>query len=266
MHLKRWITSIIAIPVLIYIIGFGPRWLFYILVFMASLLGLAEYYRMAASHLPKFIRWSTYSLTLLLFVVFYMRQILLAPVIISLWAFVPLTFFMLIHPSPNHQWTADISRSVLGPIYVVLPLVMLVIIDLRPNGYLWIFFLLVVMFANDTGAFYLGKLFGKHKLYEEISPGKTWEGAAGGLFCSVILAFWFLHIKRLHQIDLSILLLVVALSIVAQIGDLVESMLKRNHGVKDSGKILPGHGGVLDRIDGLLFSIPVLYIFLIWSI
>jgi phosphatidate cytidylyltransferase len=134
------------------------------------------------------------------------------------------------------------------------------------KGYIWVFFLLVVVFANDTGAFYLGKLFGKHRLYEAMSPGKTWEGAIGGGLCSVLAAFWFLRIIPLHPLDLSILGLVFFTSIVAPIGDLAESMMKRAHGVKDSGKILPGHGGILDRVDGLLFAIPGLYLFLNWSV
>ncbi len=266
MHLKRWLTGIIVVPILIYIIGFGPRWLFYLLVLAASLAGLMEYYAVATSGLPKSVRTASYCMTVLIFVVLYMRQALLAPVVIVLWAFIPMTLFMLSHHSPNPQWTGDIGKSVLGPIYVVLPLAMLVMIDLRPNGTLWIFFLLVVIFAGDTGAFYFGRLFGKHKLYEKISPGKTWEGAVGGLVCSVIAALWFLHILRLHKVDLSMVLLVLALSMAGQIGDLAESMLKRNHGVKDSGKILPGHGGMLDRVDGLLFSIPLLHLFLTFSI
>lgn len=265
MHLKRWLTGLIATPILIYIIGFGPRSLFCSLLLAASLAGLMEFYAITAVSLPRFLTAASYILTILLFLVFYTRQVLIGPVIIVLWAFVPMTFFMLTRPSPSPQWTAEISKSVLGPIYTVLPLTLLWMIDLQPNGKLWIFFLLIVIFANDTGAFYFGRLFGKHKLYEAITPGKTWEGAVGGLLCSVVAALWFLKILRLHEISLSILALVFALSIVGQIGDLAESMLKRNHGLKDSGKILPGHGGILDRIDGLLFSIPVLYLFLNWS-
>lgn len=265
MHLKRWLTGIIAIPILIYIIGFAPRWLFCMLLLMASLTGLFEFYALTAANLPRFVRAAGYTLTILLFAVFYARQVLIAPVIILLWAFVPIAFFMLTHPSPNQQWTADMGKSVLGPVYIVLPLSLLWMIDLQPNGKLWIFFLLVVSFVNDTGAFYFGRLFGKHKLYEAISPGKTWEGGVGGVLCSVIAALWFLQILRFHPINVSIVALIVFLSIAAQIGDLAESMLKRNHGVKDSGRILPGHGGILDRIDGLLFSIPVLYLFLNWS-
>jgi phosphatidate cytidylyltransferase len=265
MHLKRWLTGIVAIPILIYIIGFGPRWLFCILLLLASLAGLFEFYALTAANLPRFVRIAGYVLTILLFALFYTRQVLIAPVIIVLWAFVPVAFFMLTQPSPNQQWTADMGKSVLGPVYIVLPLALLWMIDLQPNGKLWIFFLLVVSFVNDTGAFYFGRLFGKHKLYEAISPGKTWEGAVGGLLCSVIAALWFLQILRLHPINISMVALIVFLSVASQIGDLAESMLKRNHGVKDSGGILPGHGGLLDRIDGLLFCIPVLYLFLSWS-
>ena len=266
MHLKRWLTGIVAIPILIYIIGPGPRWLFCLILFITSLAGLVEFYKIAASDLPTFIRRASYFLTLLLFIVLYRRQILLAPLIIALWAFVPMTFFMFTRHSHNNQLTADISKSIFGPIYVGLPLAMMMMIHLRPSGNIWIFFLLVVMFANDTGAFYFGKLFGRHKLFKAISPGKTWEGALGGLICSVIAALWFLHILGLHPIGPGIITLVFALSSIGQIGDLAESMLKRNHGVKDSGKILPGHGGILDRIDGLLFSTPLLYIFLNYSI
>lgn len=266
MHAKRWLTGIIAIPALIYIIGPGPRWLFFGLLSVVSVVGLIEFYGMTASELPKFVRRSCYLLTLLLFAAFYMRQVLLAPFIIALWAFVPMTIFLVTHPSPNQQLTSDISKAVLGPIYVGLPLAMLLMIHLRPNGKIWIFFLISVIFANDTGAFYFGKFLGRHKLYGAISPNKTWEGAIGGLLSSIIVALLFLRILRFHELNLTIMILVLALSITGQIGDLVESMLKRNHGIKDSGKILPGHGGILDRIDALLFSIPILYIFLTWAL
>lgn len=264
-HIKRWLTGIIAIPILIAIIGLEPRWPFHILLFFASIIGLMEFYGITAHDTPRFVRWSGYFLTFLLFVVFSMRQVLLAPIVIVLWAFVPMTFFMVTHAEPSKEWTTYIGKAVLGPIYVGLPLAMLVLIDIRPHGKMWIFFLLTVIFANDTGAFYFGKFFGKYKLYEAVSPNKTWEGAVGGLLCSIIAAFWFMHLLRLRSMGIIVLVLVVALAIMGQIGDLSASMLKRNHGVKDSGKILPGHGGMLDRIDGLLFAIPILYLFLTFS-
>jgi phosphatidate cytidylyltransferase len=262
MHLKRWLTGIIAVPILIFLVGPGPRWAFYILIYFASLIGLIEFYKITASNLPKLIRWSNYLLTLLLFVILYLRGIYYAPFIIALWALVPMIFSMLSFHSPDTQSTGDIGKALLGPIYVVLPLAMLLLIDRYPKGNIWIFFLLTVIFASDTGAFYIGKLFGKHKLYEAVSPGKTWEGAIGGLLSSLIAALLFLQILDIHPLNLNLLFLVLALSVSGQIGDLVESMLKRNHGVKDSGHILPGHGGVLDRIDGLLFAIPIIYVYI----
>lgn len=265
MHLKRLLTGIIAIPILIYIIGPNcPRWILYSLLFAAAIISLMEFYKITASDLPKSVKLSIYLLTLLLFLVIYFRQLLLAQLIIVLFAFTPMTFFMFTRPSYGVQSTLDIGKAVLGPIYIVLPLSMILHIDryYPDKGYMWIFFLFVVIFASDTGAFYCGKLFGRHKLYEAISPGKTWEGAIGGTLCSVIAAFWFLYLLRPYQISPGILFLVVALSVAGQIGDLVESMLKRNHGIKDSGSILPGHGGILDRIDGLLFATPVLFAYI----
>lgn len=265
MHLKRWITGLTATPFLIYLIGFGPRWLFYILLLIASLMALMEFYTMAAQPLPKPIRTSSYLLASLLFLICSMRQVLLLPVLMSLWVSLPMTYIMFTR-RPDPQWTSAMGISVLGSLYIVLPLVILVLVDLLPGGKIWIFFLLVVVFSSDTGAFYFGRFMGRHKLHATVSPAKTWEGAIGGLLLSGVTAFGFLHLFHLRPLDLKMLLLVLSLALAAQIGDLVESMMKRSHGVKDSGKILPGHGGLLDRIDGLLFSIPLLYMFLLWSV
>jgi phosphatidate cytidylyltransferase len=263
MHLKRWLTGIIAVPILIFLISCKLRWPFYTLLYLASLAGLIEFYRMTDSELPRFIRWSSYFLALLLFVVIFVRQILFVPIVIVLWAFVPMAFYMFTRRTSNQQWTSDMGQAVLGPLYVCIPLAILLQIDrYYPKGSIWVFFLLTVIFSSDTGAFYCGKFFGRHKLYEAISPGKTWEGAVGGLLSSIIVAYVFLRIIPLHRLDIHILILAASLSVAGQIGDLTESMLKRNHGVKDSGRILPGHGGILDRIDGLLFCIPVLYVYL----
>jgi len=153
----------------------------------------------------------------------------------------------------------------MGPIYITLPLALLLWIDRSPAGNMWIFFVLAVVFASDTGAFYFGRFFGTHKMYKAVSPGKTWEGAIGGLFSSIVASFVFSRLVQLHHGNLSIAILAICLSLAEQIGDLAESMLKRSHGVKDSGRILPGHGGILDRIDGLLFAIPIMHGYLWFS-
>ena len=262
MHLKRWLTGIVAVPLLIFLIGPGPRLLFHLLLYAASLVGIMEFYRMTAPRLPGFVRYAGYLLTLLLFLVISMRQVMLLPLVISLMVFVPMTFYMIARPAADQESTAEMAKAFLGPIYVGLPLAMLVLIDLYPSGNLWIFFLLTVVFCGDTGAFYVGRRFGRHKLYEAISPNKTWEGALGGLLGSLLGALIFMRLLALRPIDPPLLVLVLTLSASEQIGDLAASALKRNHGIKDTGHILPGHGGILDRIDGLLFAIPLLFTYL----
>lgn len=266
MHLKRWLTGIIAVPILILVIGPAPRWMFCALLYVASLAGLVEFYRITSSTLPKSVQWFNYVLTFFLFYITSKGEFYHIPSIIALWAFVPMTLFTLNRHAPNQQLTGDFGKALLGPVWVCLPLVMLMIIDRRQNGNLWIFFLLTVIFAGDTGAFYFGKIFGRHKLLEAVSPGKTWEGAIGALLTSLVAALLFMYVLTFHQFNVGIVILVLFLSVSAQLGDLAESMLKRNHGAKDSGNILPGHGGILDRIDGLLFSIPVLYAYLSFCI
>jgi phosphatidate cytidylyltransferase len=260
MHLKRWLTAIIAVPILIFLIGPGPRWLFYSVICAASLAGLMEYYAVTSARLPKPVLWLTGLLTFFLFAAIYTRQIMFVPAIILLWALLPMTSFMV--AGPQRLAADDLGKALFGPVYAALPLALLILIDMRPKGPIWIFFLLIVVFAGDTGAFYFGRLLGRHKLYEAVSPNKTWEGAIGGLVASIMAASLFFRLIGPCTLDLKVLILVVILSIAGQVGDLCESMLKRNHGVKDSGRLLPGHGGILDRIDGLLFAIPVLYVYL----
>jgi len=262
MHLKRWTTGIIGAALLVFLISIQARWPFYIFLFVASLISLNEFLNITAKDIPRFLRSSGYCITFILFLIFTIKQILLLPAVIFLFFGIPLIFHMLAYRSSDNKWNKEvIEKAVIGPIYICLPIAMLILVDMHPNGNIWIFFLLAVIFANDTGAFYAGKTLGRHKLYREVSPNKTWEGAFGGLILGLIIAFIFLKVDALkvHNPDIGILCLVIGLSIAAQAGDLVESMIKRIYGVKDSGSILPGHGGALDRIDGLLFAIPVLY-------
>ncbi|HLR61841.1 MAG TPA: phosphatidate cytidylyltransferase [Lentibacillus sp.] len=128
-----------------------------------------------------------------------------------------------------------------------------------PAGLANIFYVLVVIWATDTGAYFCGRAFGKHKLWPEISPNKTIEGALGGIVLAVVIGMIF-HIAFPFPYDMIIVIAVsVLVSIAGQIGDLVESAFKRHYGVKDSGNLLPGHGGILDRLDSLLFALPLLH-------
>jgi phosphatidate cytidylyltransferase len=266
MHFKRWLTGIVAVPILIYIIGFGPRRLFHLLLLLAALQGLIEFYRIACPELPKVLRWAMLGLTVLLFLVLSVGEFFLLAAVIFLWAAVPMTYFMLAYPSFGSGSTEIMGKAVLAPLYVVLPLSLLVVIDRFPGGNLWIFFLLAAVFANDTGAFYVGRSLGKRKLHPSVSPGKTWEGTVGGWLAAVLAAWIWCALSGLYPFDWAMAALAAGVAVLGQIGDLAESMLKRSYGVKDSGGILPGHGGILDRIDGLLFAIPLLYVFLTWSV
>ncbi|MFC3200195.1 phosphatidate cytidylyltransferase [Parapedobacter deserti] len=188
---------------------------------------------------------------------------------------VPLNYLMLIVPLVSAIFIAPlykkqekpfigIAYTLLGIVYVILPFASFLslgflsdVYDYRiPLGFI------LILWANDTGAYLVGKLFGKHRLFERISPKKTWEGFVGGvllaLITSMVLAYYF---PQLAQWQWLVMALIIALF--GTFGDLVESMLKRSQQVKDSGAVLPGHGGLLDRFDGLLLAGPAVLAFLL---
>lgn len=144
-------------------------------------------------------------------------------------------------------------------VYVVTLMAFFPLIRDGLNGVRWVILFLLIVWSGDTGAWFFGKRYGKKKLYPLISPGKTVEGAAGGLASSVLVTLLFkvLFFKNLSWAGA--LVSAVLVGIVSQIGDLCESFFKRSYKMKDSGTILPGHGGMLDRFDGVLFSLPIMY-------
>ncbi len=264
-HLKRWLTALISIPVLIYLIGFGPRWLFYVLLFSVSCLGLHEFFRLTSPKLHWVARALAFVLCLFFLAFFSRGSIFFAFALLCFTVMIALSFYLFSDPGLRKNVIEDTAAVALGFLYIGLPLSLLVLMDRAPSGNVWIFFLLTVIFLGDTGAFYCGRLLGRHKLYVTVSPGKTWEGTVGGFMSSVLGGILFSQIFDLHDSVGTIAAVSGVLSIVGQVGDLAESMIKRNYGVKDSGKILPGHGGFLDRVDSLLFAIPVCYAFVIWG-
>jgi len=260
-HLKRWLTAMIALPVLIYIIGVGPLWLFQLLLLVASCISLHEFFNLASPKLPWIPRMLAFALCALLLVVFSQGERWLALAMLSSAVMVGMSFYLFSEPERRKEVVEGMGASVLGVVYIGIPLCLLALLRQAPRGKEWIFFLLTVIFLGDTGAFYCGRLLGRRKLYVSVSPGKTWEGAVGGFAVSVLGGVVFSKLFSLHGSVWTVAALSGGLSIAGQVGDLVESMIKRNGGVKDSGKILPGHGGFLDRVDALLFAIPVCYAF-----
>ncbi len=151
---------------------------------------------------------------------------------------------------------------VLGAIWAGALLLPLPLIRDSPDGIWWIVLLLAVTWLGDSGAYFAGRTFGKHKLYKKISPNKTWEGAIGGVIAAVIGGALVQKFLLPDQDLVTMLILAAILDVAGVLGDLTESMFKRSFGVKDSGSIMPGHGGILDRIDSLLFSGPLLLLYL----
>ncbi|MFP3928419.1 MAG: phosphatidate cytidylyltransferase [Desulfobacteraceae bacterium] len=259
MHLKRWLTGIAALPVLIYLIGFGPRWAFYAFLLLASLIAYREFLKITVGDIPARLEACSAIPVILLFAAVWRGPFYLVPAAVSLAAAIPLALALLF-PHQREKAVDYASKFALGFVYVCIPLSMLVFMDRYPGGNVWIFYLLAVVFSSDTGAFYFGRFLGRTKLHPSVSPGKTWEGAAGGLLFSLVPGYAFYQFFQAGKPG--ILLLSLGLCVAGQVGDLVESLIKRTYGVKDSGTLLPGHGGLLDRIDGLLFASPALYVYL----
>jgi phosphatidate cytidylyltransferase len=130
-----------------------------------------------------------------------------------------------------------------------------------PDGLAWVYVTLIITWANDTSAYFVGKLLGRHKLYASVSPNKTWEGFIGGAIGSIVGLFVARAVAFHFLTGADCLAVGLLGGMLGPIGDLAESMLKRAYDVKDSGKILPGHGGLLDRIDALIFNAPAVLLY-----
>lgn len=173
--------------------------------------------------------------------------------------------------SVNEQPLARVAYTIFGTLYIAVPFGLLTQIPLEITQYSAdttvrykfeiIYAILFLIWANDVGAYFAGKFLGRHKLFERISPKKTWEGSFGGLATAILFTYLFYHYAGMFSIPKWIgLCIVIVLS--GSLGDLVESMIKRTLQVKDSGTLLPGHGGFLDRFDALIFAIPFVYTYL----
>jgi phosphatidate cytidylyltransferase len=179
------------------------------------------------------------------------------------------------------------AASVFAFTYIAIPMALLVEIRRQPAGTIWVIYTLLAVWAGDIFAYFVGKSLGRHRMSPRISPKKTWEGAIASILASIIIGtLWFQHapgisaaLLRVGLIDRRsgmfgleqphlwpIILLSAVVNIAAQLGDLVESLIKRGAGVKDSGTILPGHGGMLDRIDAMLFAVPVVWAYTAWRV
>ncbi len=269
-HLKRWITALVFAPLVVWILARGSELVLAALISGVAIFSLREYLRIIFGNdedpISLTIKTISYLIAMALVVgaTLGVWQIMFLILSLNLAA---LAIFVLFRFAHEPRVFDIISKQVLGIVYIPVSLSLLIFIRELEGGVYWIIWLLIVSFANDTGAFYAGTYRGRHKLSPRISPNKTVEGALGGIFSAVLAGFVF---SLIFFRDPALALLSVPCSLMmavaGQIGDLFESAMKRVSSIKDSGRILPGHGGILDRIDGLLLAVPVLYVYLVFVI
>jgi phosphatidate cytidylyltransferase len=268
--MNRIITAVIFLPFLIAsILVPWLQLLFVALAAAAMVFALYEFYVLAKKRDMKPDIGAGFLGSAALFTIFYFAEpgrdldfsmIQLTVLVLTAGVLIAATF----RGAPFDRIIASSGATILGVLYIVLLGGHLVAVRMgfeqKLSAHLLSFFFLVLMGA-DTGAYYAGRAFGKHKLAPKISPGKTWEGVIGGMLAALALAtvshFWFFRELPLKWA----LLLAAVMMILGVLGDLSESALKRSAGAKDAAKILPGHGGVLDRLDSLLFNAPLIYYF-----
>ncbi|MGQ7246735.1 phosphatidate cytidylyltransferase [Halomonas sp. V046] len=169
------------------------------------------------------------------------------------------------HPARQAQWSSSAMRLAMGG-WVLLP-TWVGFNVLRDSGAVWLLFVLLLVWGADIGAYFVGRAVGRRKLAPHVSPGKSWEGVYGGMAVTATLAVVFALWQSLGGGATAVLVaLTLAVTLVSVLGDLLESMLKRQRGIKDSSQLLPGHGGVLDRIDSLTAAVPLFALFFRWLV
>ncbi len=259
----RAITALFFVIVVLasMLLGVYPFTGFFVLL---SIYCLDEFYRMVSSKALQPSRFWGVILGLSLFGIYAAvtvgdvstRYLLLCvPLVIAV-------FIAALYRKQDHPFLR-IAYTLLGVVYVVLPFMAFFELGFVTDGFDYRIPLgfMLILWGNDTGAYLVGKFFGKHRLFERISPKKTWEGLFGGvllaLVTAMVLAHYFPILASWQWIGMAVIV-----SVFGTFGDLVESMLKRSLQVKDSGSVLPGHGGLLDRFDGLLLAAPLVLVFL----
>jgi phosphatidate cytidylyltransferase len=259
----RVISGLLFLPIFYLVTWELPPVYFTALVLAAVLVGQYEFYRMAKARGSRPLSLTGMALGALVLLSFY------RPLYPPLGTFFPVAVSMLVimiarlfSERPVDGALDDVAATFLGVFYVAMLFAFQVAIRTGPDGKQWLVFLYFIIWATDIGAYAIGKPFGKHRLYEKVSPKKSMEGLAGALVASAGMALlcrvWFMPKISMPEA----VIIALTLAVIGTLGDLVESLLKRSAGVKDSGGLIPGHGGILDRMDSMLFAAPVLYYYL----
>lgn len=266
--MKRILTAIVALPILLYTVWSENPYFFVALTSIAILIALNEFYNLASKAGCRTFAINGYIAALLIIACFVLDGMAWIVAVIAAATLISLAH-ALARPDELSKSLVSVSAAIFGVIYVALLAGYLIGVRMTPDALtqtptphlasklLTMFFAMVMM--TDTGAYYTGRSIGRRKLAPRISPGKTIEGSVGGFIAAIITGplcrlIFFPEIPVMQAAALG-----AVIGIVGQVGDLAESMLKRGSDVKDSGALLPGHGGMLDRVDSLLFCAPLLY-------
>jgi len=276
----RILTAAILIPLVVAAIWWGPTWLLAMAATLAAMAALWEFFFIAEAHGFHAYRFWTSLAAVAIFAqqLYASRQTSLnnlggllehSPRVtleLVLFVFViGIAINALASPRSLDEVLPSISVSVAGLIFIVLPFSAVVRIHgVDGIGHLLLLFTAVLVWVGDSAAYFVGRAIGRHKLAPHLSPGKTWEGAAanllGALLVAVVFGYWT-TIPPVHMLAMA-----AVGSVAGQIGDLFESAWKRSSGVKDSGTLLPGHGGMLDRIDALILAAPAVWYYFQWLV
>lgn len=263
----RLLTAAVAIPFLLVLVLWWPHWSLALFVGVIAVLGVLEYMDMALPDRPV-ERWFYVLVGALAVTAWSVRGLgYLGPPVVDqeatggAIAFVLVSglIWVLLARSDFEAGLLDLGRAVVGILYAGFLMMHFTWLHLLPDGPRWVIFVIMTGMAGDSAGYFVGHAIGKHKLIPRVSPGKTVEGAAGIVLGNVVAG---VLAKALLLPSLSwteVMLLAVLQGTLGQIGDLCESVMKRTYGIKDSGRLFPGHGGVLDRIDSLVFPVAGMY-------
>ncbi len=269
--LKRIITAVIGIPLIILLVKSPSDFIFFAVILAVIVLALKELFEVIIAGEPAFEKWMAILAGCLFPVSVFLgikssaensHFLCSAPYAVLVFCFIIFFLYYIIFPGKEGNAFAIISSKFFGIFYVAVLLSYLLPINEYPHGKNLILFLFFVTWAGDSGAYFIGSLIGKKPLAPSISPKKTVEGAVGSVVSSVLAAL-ICQVVLLNTFDItSCAVMGFGINIFNQFGDIAESMIKRAYKVKDSGNIIPGHGGILDRVDSLLFAAPFFYYYL----
>lgn len=295
--IKRVATAVVLIPVVLLLVLKAPIYLLAVVAAVVALLAIAEFLKLATHYAIQPLPFATQIFTALFFIFVIGASANRTPLIeatamlygVTLAAaLAPFVFLTIVMRRTDLKTSYPAAgASAFAFVYIAIPMALLVAIRQQPAGAIWTIYTLLAVWAGDIFAYFVGRSLGRHRMSPEISPKKTWEGAVASIVASVIIGtLWFQHapgissaLLRIGLIDRRagmfgleqpqlwpIILLSAVVNLAAQLGDLVESLIKRGAGAKDSGTILPGHGGMLDRIDAMLFAVPVVWAYGAWRL